>query len=183
MPHGHIAENARIAEDKQRESSEKIALAQSDAAQANARAAEANLKLAQFTMPRAMLLKSTAAFKEALKGRPDFKVQILWLRSVSDGEYLASRIAGCFYEDDGMPSRIIDRTEAIDALPKEARGKGITIIGSKGGFFMFKKPPATPLDFVGTAMAVSSGDALELDFAIDRSLPDDLVKIIIGPKL
>jgi hypothetical protein len=176
------AQNERIALDKQRESNEKIAFALNDAAQATAKAADAEVRLAQLTMPRGMLLNSSSAFREALKGRPDFKVQILWLRSVSDGEHLAWRITNCLYEGDGLPSHIIDRSEAIDQLPKEAKGTGVTIIGRKGGFFRFKKPPATPLDFIGTALIASAG-SLDVDFGIDPSMPDDLVKIVIGPKL
>jgi hypothetical protein len=106
------AENERIAQDKQRESNEKIALALNDAAQANAKAADAELRLAQLTMPRGMLLKSNAAFREALKGRPDFKVQIFWLRSVSDGEYLAWRITNCLYDGE-------DVTRTLEVVPRQ----------------------------------------------------------------
>src|SRR5882757_4500695 len=81
------------------ESAERIVALGKEAAEANARAAEAQARikeseetLARISMPRGVFLND-APFRKAFEGHPPMKVQISWLRSATDGEWLANRIA------------------------------------------------------------------------------------------
>ena len=88
-----------------------------------------------------------------------------------------------------MPLWNIERVGPIDNLPSEARSTGITVMGKRGGKFVFNaltKQPATDtlVDIVGSALwAGFNENDRDLSFGIDGSMPDDLVRIVIGPKL
>lgn len=159
-----------------------------DTAEANARAAEAQERLSRVIMSRAHFLSGTAC-TDFLRGKPAARAEILWQRGVGDAEWLAFRIGGCLAGDTGVPWWKIERVGPIDSLPSAASSTGITVIGKRGGKFVFnglsKAPNVdTPLDIVGSALWAGFNEKdRDLSFGIDGTLPDDLVQIVIGPKL
>ncbi|MDX3966268.1 MAG: hypothetical protein QHD01_06665 [Bradyrhizobium sp.] len=152
--------------------------------EANARTKVAEEGLARLSMPRALFLSGTAC-EEAFKGRPDnMKVQIFWLRSVPDAEWLSFRIAGCLNMKDGVPdTSIIDKIEPVENLPDKI-STGITVVGGvlpRGPWWI---EPKTPSDFVMRALSKGMhGDRSGVREEFDQGTPADLVKIFIGPKL
>jgi hypothetical protein len=153
-----------------------------DTAEANARAAETEERLQKQRMSRALFFSGVSC-RDALRGKPTGRAEVLWQHGVADGEFFAHRIASCLAGDTGAPWWKIERVEAVNDLPHEARTTGVTVIGKSGGFFLFRKPSDALLDLVGSAlMAGLDKETGDLTFGIDASMPDDLVRIVIGPK-
>lgn len=186
----HWAEDRRHSNERVAELSATAEQLRKDTAEANARAAEARAKTAEaeerlgrLSMSRALFLDSTE-FKKVFNRRPDkMKVQISWLRSAADSEFLARRIASCLSEKDGMPFLgMVDDMQPIEAMPDGA-GTGVTVVGkiTKGSMV---GDPETPADFVMRALSAGlRGDPSGVSFRPDFAIPEDIVKIIIGPKL
>lgn len=183
------------AEDR-RHSNERIAELSAQAAESTARTKEAEVKLAEVearnekrAMPRDLFV-TRSAINAALVGKPTGRAEILWKKGVPDGDGLASAIVSGFMGFDPFkePHWKIERVEPVDELPENARPTGITVIGRRGGkfvFSMFPNPPTSddPMDIVGSALMKGMDHAvIQVGSGFDRALPDDLVRIVIGPK-
>jgi hypothetical protein len=163
---------------------------------ADARAAEAKKETAELQNQSMKLRMDRGHFfwayktKDALQGKPTGRAEVLWLKNASDGEWLARRIAEALYAPNNEPGKgwKIERVVSMDELPKEARPSGVTVIGNRGGNFVFSRFPNAPksetsLDIVGAALQQGlETDIIDLTYGIDPSLPDDFVRIVIGPK-
>lgn len=162
-----------------------------DTAEANARAAEAQAKLAEVeernekrAMPRGMLVTSLAHCREVLKGKPKGKVEILWLKAFTDGQTLAFFLSTCFHAPPDQERWTVLDVRSIDELPEEADSSGgITVIGQRRGFFPFKRPSDVLSDTVANALTAALDTSLiHIGVGTDPSMPDDLVKVVIGEK-
>lgn len=183
-------EQSTIEEEKyRRESDERIKAAEARTAEAKKETAELQTWSTKRVMPRDLFV-TRSAINAALADKPTGRVEILWKKSVADGQQIARAIVSGFMGFDPFkgPHWKIERVESIDELPEEARPTGLTVIGRRGGkfvFSMFPNPPTSddPMDIVGSAlMKGMDHDVLQVDAGFDRTLSDDLVRITIGPK-
>ena len=183
-------------ETESKSSAEKIAELTARTAEAEARTKEAQLKLAEVedrnerrAMPRGMLVKSLAACREVLKDKPKGKVEILWLKAFGDGEYLSFLLESCFHSPPDEKGWMVVGRQPVDELPPEARGEeGIIVIGQRHGVFPFnvlpsKRPSDVLSDVVAHGLTVALDTTIiRVGVGVDRSMPEDLVRIFIGAK-
>jgi hypothetical protein len=166
--------------------------AEKGAAEAKKQLEESETRNLKFRMDRGQLFWAYKA-KPALQGKPTGRAEVLWLKSASDGEWLAERIANALrtpYDEPGKEGWKIERVAAVDELPKEARPTGVTVIGHRGGMFVFnrnpnapKHEPETSLDIVGDALQQGlETDIIDIEFGNDPLLPDDFVRVVVGAK-
>jgi hypothetical protein len=149
--------------------------AEKEAAEAKKQLEESEARNQKLHMDRGHFFWAYKA-KAALQGKPFGGAEVLWLKNASDGEWLAKRIAEALYAPSDEPGKgwKIERVVSVGELPKEARPSGVTVIGRKGGMFIFnrnpnasKHEPETSLDIVGDALqqGLETG-IIDLDFAI-----------------
>ena len=163
--------------------------ARASIAEANARAAKAEKETAELQnesqkmrMGRALFFSGNAC-KEALRGRPTGRVEILWQRGVGDAAFLASRFNNCLRGDEGLPWWKLDNPKQVDDVPEGARPTGITVISKTGVVrFIFRQTSDALIDVVGAALSAGLDQTFgSISSGMDRTLPDDAIRIFIGP--
>ena len=184
-----IAVSKQVFDKYKLDSNERISAAEARTAEAKKETAELQTWSAKMRMDRGHFFWAYKA-KPALQGKPFGRAEVLWLKNASDGKWLAERIAQALYAPYDEPGKgwKIERVVSVDELPTEARPSGVTVIGKKGGTFVFSRlpnapKPETPLDIVGNALQQGLEEGIiDLTYGIDPSLPDDFVSIVIGAK-
>lgn len=187
LEHQRELKIAELTKDGQRLSKE-AETARASIAEANARAAKAEKETAELQSESQKLRMGRALFfsvnkcREALRGRPTGTVEILWQRGVGDASFLAFVLGGCLRGDGGVPWWRGDNPKQVDDVPEGARPIGITVIGKTGGLFVFRQPSDALIDVIGTALGAGLDQSFgSVSAGIDRTLPDDTVRIFIGP--
>lgn len=179
---------AELTKDGQRLSKE-AETARASVAEANARAAKAEKETAELQNESQKMRMGRALFfsgnkcKDALRGRPTGRVEILWQRGVGDAAFLASRFNNCLRGDEGLPWWKLDNPKQVDDVPEGARSTGITVIGKTGVVrFIFRQPSDALIDVVGAALSAGLDQTFgSISSGMDRALPDDTIRIFIGP--
>jgi hypothetical protein len=168
-------------EQYKQESNKRISAADAGAAEAKKETAELQNESQKLRMGRALFF-SVNKCREALRGRPTGRVEILWQRGVGDASFLAFVLGGCLRGDEGLPWWRGDNPKQVDDVPEGARPTGITVIGKTGGLFVFRQPSDALIDVVGTALSAGLDKSFgSISAGADRTLPDDTVRIFIGP--
>jgi hypothetical protein len=122
--------------------------------------------------------------QEALRGRPTGRVEILWQRGVGDAASLAFALGGCIRAGDEPTSWWkVENAKPVDDLPEGAGPTGITVIGKTASLFIFGRPSDAVVDIMGAALSAALDPVFgSVSAGRDRMLPDDTVRIFIGPK-
>jgi hypothetical protein len=187
LEHERELKIAELTKEGQRLSKE-AETARASIAEANARAAKAEKETAELQNESQKLRMGRALFfsrnkcREALRGRPNGRVEILWQRGVGDASFLAFVLNGCLRGDEGLPWWKLDNPKQVDDVPEGARSTGITVIGRTGGLFVVRQPSDALVDIVGGALSAGLDPTFgSISAGIDNALPTDMVRIFIGP--
>jgi hypothetical protein len=109
-------------------------------------------------------------------------VEVVWVKSSSDARMLADTITHCLMGVDGWSQTKPSSVAPIDSMPDEANSSGVTVMGKTGGLWQLNNT-AAPADFIMKALAAGMEKVPGgIRFSPDRSLPPDLVRIVVGPK-
>lgn len=178
-------QRAEISETKKESDAYKLEM-EKKIADSNARMKEAELALAKYKQPRNLDVDS---FLAKLKGAPPRNVEVLYVRECSDCSWVAQFI-GSFLNTATWKATWapIDEKAAAtgpwrmqpSAISVRGYPWGITIVANDISPEVYDGPKGVSLKALFEALLASYAPSVTM--ALDREMPDGLIRVVVAPK-